>query len=84
MNQETYYLINGYRLGKCKEGEYYLYNNGKWVYDKDQEIFGRLYGYDPFEPPGSPYAWGSTSVIDEIEEISEEEAEKQIRKDFEK
>ena len=31
MNQETYYLINGYRLGKCKEGEYYLYNNGKFL-----------------------------------------------------
>ena len=33
-----------------------------------------LMGYDPSEPPDSPYAIGSTDVLDEIEEISKAKA----------
>ena len=31
-------------------------------------------GYDPTEPPGSPYAIGNMSIMDEIEEITSEKA----------
>ena len=76
MKQETvYYLIRGRLLGK-REGDYdyYLYRNGSWEKDSSYLIFGKLGGYDSSEPEGSPYGWGSSSVMDEIEEISEEEA----------
>ena len=32
--------------------------------------------YDPHEPPGSPYGIGNTSIMDEIEDITYEEAMK--------
>ncbi|MBQ6492241.1 MAG: hypothetical protein IJI92_00015 [Erysipelotrichaceae bacterium] len=63
-------------LGMSEDRKYYLYINGKWEKDSNYIIFGKLNGYDPYEPEGSPYGWGSTSVMDEIEEISEEEAKR--------
>ncbi len=39
----------------------------------------RLMGYDPTEPPGSPYAMMNSSVMDEIEEISEEKAKEFLK-----
>jgi len=41
--------------------------------DENNIIFGKLIGYDEFEPDDSPYAIGSTSVMDTIEEITEEQ-----------
>ncbi|MCC8196542.1 MAG: hypothetical protein LIO49_07070 [Ruminococcus sp.] len=40
----------------------------------------RLYGYDPSESPDSPYGFGNSSIMNEIREISEEEAQEFIQK----
>lgn len=37
-------------------------------------------GYDPYEPEGSPYRYGSGSCMKDIVEISKDEAEKFINK----
>ena len=39
-------------------------------------IMDRLVGFDPYEPSDSPYGIGNTSVMDEIDEITYEEAMK--------
>ena len=75
----SYYLIYGRILGKreCYEdltGKSWLYENGEWVPDDEFVIMDHLMGYDPSEPPDSPYTIGSTDVLDEIEEISKAEA----------
>lgn len=42
--------------------------------DTKNIVYDKLIGYDPSEPSDSPYAVGSTSVMDEIKQISYEEA----------
>ena len=76
MNYEEtrYYLILGRRLGKKDGGKYFILRDGAWEQDNNNEIMDRLMGYDPSEPPGSPYGIGNTSIMDEIEEISYEQA----------
>jgi hypothetical protein len=37
-------------------------------------INDHLVGYDPYEPEGSPYGFGSSGILFEMEEITEEEA----------
>ena len=69
-----YYLILGRRLGKKDGGKYFILRDGAWAQDDNNEIMDRLMGYDPSEPPESPYGIGSTDVMDEIEEISYEQA----------
>lgn len=81
----TYYLIYGWLVGKRERfGKYetkeWLFRDGRWVPDTEFEIMDHLMGYDPSEPPGSPYAIGSTDVLMEMEEISEEEALARIAK----
>ena len=73
---ETYYLIWNEVLGKEENGSYYIYRDGTWVPDKESIIRDRLIGYDPFEPPGSPYGIGNGSVMAEMDEITYEEAKK--------
>ena len=76
----VYYLIKGKALGKRVKdsneffGTDYLYSDGEWVYDKANLIMDKLMGYDPWEPPGSPYWDMSATVLDEIEEITEKQA----------
>ena len=70
----AYYLMYGSKLGKYDNGRYLLYIDNQWVKDEDYVILGMLNGYDPYEPEESPYGWGSLSVMDNIEEISEEQA----------
>ena len=73
-----YYLIKNRILGKreyfggncCKE---WLYQNGEWVKDVHYVINDHLVGYDPYEPEGSPYGFGSSGILFEMEEITEEE-----------
>ena len=65
-----YFLINGRRLGKKEHGNYFLYKEGEWQPDTECAILDRLLGYDPSEPPGSPYGIGNTSIMGEIEEIT--------------
>ncbi len=77
---KKYYLINDYLVGKMESGEYYLYQDGEWKADDKCEIMDRLHGYDPTEPPDSPYAFGNSSIMNEIREISEKEAYELIQK----
>ena len=70
----TYYLILDSLVGKQENGSYYLFKDDKWCPDTRNSIMDRLMGYDPTEPPGSPYGFGSGSIMDEIEEISYEKA----------
>ena len=76
MEELRYYLIKDRLLGKYEDGKYFLYINDRWEPDRNYVIFSKLNGYDPYESDDSPYGWGSTSVMDEIEEIGEKEAEK--------
>lgn len=52
----------------------YLHRNGRWEPDAQREIMDHMVGYDPSEPLESPYGFGSSSVMDEIKKITEEEA----------
>ena len=69
-----YYLILNRIIGKQEGEKYYIHKQGEWVPDKDFMIMDRLMGYDPSEPPGSPYGIGNTDIMDEIEEITLERA----------
>ena len=72
MAEITYYLINERKLGKKENDGYFLFVKQQWVLDSRHEILDHLMGYDPYDD--TPYGFGSTSIMDEIEEISEEEA----------
>ena len=74
----VYYLIYDRVIAKRdKDGECdrdYIFREGKWVHDSDHVIMDHLVGYDPSEPEDSPYRFGSTSILMEMEEISFEQA----------
>ena len=70
----TYYLIWDSIVGKQEEGKYYIFRDGMWDPDRDSLIMDRLVGYDPSEPPGSPYGFGNGSVMAEMDEITYERA----------
>ena len=72
----TYYLILDAIVGKKENGRYFLFRNGEWNPDTENMIMDRLVGYEPFEPPESPYGFGNGSVMDEMVEISSEKAAK--------
>lgn len=75
MNKITYYkMCCPSFICKADNDKYYIYKDGEWIIDKEMIVFGKLIGYDPYEPDDSPYKIGSTSVMDQIEEISEAEA----------
>ena len=67
-----YYLIRERRLGKKEDDGYFLYKDQEWIPDRRNVILDCLMGYDTNDD--SPYGFGSLSIMDEIEEISEEEA----------
>ena len=79
MAKITYYLICGKTVGKREREDEpfhvrdYLFTDGQWLPDR-RVISDRLIGYDSSEPYGSPYWCGNTSIMDEIEVISEEHA----------
>ena len=68
-----YYLIKGRIIGKMVDYNPFIYDDG-WKPDTGSMIIDRLLGFDPFEPPGSPYCIGNTDVMEEIEEIPKETA----------
>ena len=77
MEEKTiYYLIYGWLLGKENEQGDFLFKNGRWVPDNEKVIMDHHYGYDPYEPDGSPYKMFNQSIMDEIEEITAEQAAK--------
>ena len=69
-----YYLIRERILAKREQNEDYILKNGEWVVDEKHRIMDYLEGFDPSEPEDSPYRFGNTSVMMEIDEISEEKA----------
>ena len=73
-NKATYYLIWESLVGKQEDGKYYIFRNGQWNPDNESIIRDRLVGYDPSEPPGSPYGFGNGSVMAEMDEIPYEKA----------
>ncbi len=71
----TFYLLKD--TGLIAKGigySYWFYYNNKWEEDTESIVSDKLNGFDSSEPEDSPYAFGSTSVMDEIKEISYEEA----------
>lgn len=76
----TYYRIKDLKLlGKEEDCIPYLYNQSEgWVVDNHNILMDRIMGYDESEPDDSPYKIGNTSIMDLVEEISENEAQKFI------
>ena len=72
MAEITYYLIRERRLGKAQEDGYFLYDNGEWIPDERNVILDHLMGFDPSDD--SFYGFGNAQIMDEMEEITEEEA----------
>lgn len=74
----TYYLIWERTVAKREQRDEfyddYLFRNGSWIKDENHVVMDHLVGYDLSEPEDSPYRFGSTDVLMEMDEISEEEA----------
>ena len=71
----NYYLLKDSGLvAKGYEFSHWIYRNCKWNRDTENKVMDKLMGFDPSEPADSPYAFGSTSVMDDIEEISYQDA----------
>ena len=68
----TYYLIRERRLGKVQGDGYYLYDNGQWIADERNVILDHLVGFNPNDD--SFYGFGNAQIMDEMEEITEEQA----------
>jgi len=83
---EKYYLIYGRRLvkGVSSSDDFHLadtayeHRDGEWKEIDVNVINDRLMGYDPSED--GPYAMFNTDIMDEIEEISEVEVGKYMKK----
>ena len=56
---------------------YYHQKDKKWVHGGSDLLNARV-GFDPYEDEGSPYAYGSSSSMADITEISKKEAEEFI------
>ena len=54
-------------------------NLGKWV-DGGMTLWDNRVGFDESEPEGSPYRYGNGSCMEDIVEITKEEAEEFISK----
>jgi hypothetical protein len=72
MAETKYYLIRQRRLGKATESGNYLFVNGKWAEDERNVIRDHLMGFDPNDD--SFYGFGNALIMDEMEEITEEDA----------
>ncbi len=81
--ETTYYLLWNRVLGKQDGNGDFLYKDGEWVPDDDHRIQDRLVGFDSTEPEGSPYSFMNMSIMDEIEEITEQDANDFLTKEKE-
>ena len=70
----TYYLIWDKVVGMIDEDGSFLFRDGEWVEDADRIILDHLYGFDETEPEESPYRMFNQSIMNEMKEISAEEA----------
>ncbi len=77
----TYYRIKDLNLiGKMQDNIPYIYITEQgWAADTNYILMDRLMGYDETEPKDSSYAIGNTSILELVEEISEDEAERFIK-----
>ncbi|MCI9075076.1 MAG: hypothetical protein HFH10_04625 [Dorea sp.] len=77
----TYYRIKDLNLiGKMQDNIPYIYITEQgWAADTNNILMDRIMGYDETEPKGSPYAIGNSSIMELVEEISEDEAERFIK-----
>ncbi len=81
MDVAYYYIKDLNSLGKIEGHICFLYKAEKgWVKDDKSILMDRIIGYDESEPSDSPYKIGNLSIMDLVEEISEEEAENFMRK----
>lgn len=75
------YLLMGPHLYVERDDQYksirYSASEGKWV-NGNHELSDSRVGFDPSEPEDSPYRYGNVSCMDDITEITKEEAEKFI------
>ena len=79
-DNSEFYLIHGRRLGMTNSHGAFLYDPlSGWIPDTEHVIKDHLYGYDPSETDHSPYKMFNESIMDEIEEISADEARKRIK-----
>ncbi len=78
MEDATFYLIWDYLLGKECNGKYFLLRDGAWFADEACGIIDHKVGYDPSEPPGSPYGFWNRDIINEMRTVSAEEAQRYI------
>ncbi len=80
----TYYLILDKTPGKREKNgnsiRDYLFQDGRWIPDTERAIMDRLMGYDPSEPPDSPYGIGNPEIMREIKTISGTDAMRLIQK----
>ena len=71
-------MIKGKTIAKREENgvdsRHYLLKDGKWTEDSDHVVMDHLVGFDPSEPEDSPYGFGSTDIMDEMEAIPGKEA----------
>ena len=74
-----YYLIKDKYLGKYEDRVYYLLKEEGWSEDKDGYIKGIQIGYDASDDD-TPYAIGNIEIMDQIKEISKEEANDALEK----
>lgn len=70
----TYYLIRERRLGKAQDDGYFLFDNGEWKEDERNVIRDHLMGFDPNDD--TFYGFGNANIMDEMEEITAEEAQR--------
>ncbi|MCR4874458.1 MAG: hypothetical protein K5923_01780 [Clostridia bacterium] len=84
VKEVIYYLINDCIVGKSviydRFSKEYIYEDGKWHVDKDWVIMDRIVGFNPNEPPDSPYAFGNDGIMSELKIISKEQAMDVIHK----
>lgn len=78
----TYYLIRDRIVARRESNgdsvRDRIFVDGEWVDDSGHKIMDHLMGFDPSEPEGSPYRFGNTDVLMEMDEISEEDAKRII------
>ncbi len=71
----NYYLLKDSGLVAKGFGcTHWIYYDFSWHKDIESIVSDKLFGYDPSEPADSPYGIGSTSIMDEIGQISYEKA----------
>lgn len=78
----TYYLIRDRIVARRESNgdsvRDRIFVDGEWVDDSGHKIMDHLMGFDPSEPERSPYRFGNTDVLMEMDEISEEDAKRII------